>query len=113
MKAPSVPCTFPPCLQAWILPALTNPERAPLYYSLAALYAAPLLRNGFDLDSYVWAMWALMIVHIQVRAHRLFSLGAQLRYLGGSWIVVWKLLFTRAERILDALSEAMHVPCLA
>lgn len=53
--------------QAWILPALTRPERAPLYYSLAALYAVPLLRNGFDFDAYVWTMYALMIVHVQVR----------------------------------------------
>lgn len=56
----------PPPTQAWILPALSNPDRAPLYWSYALLYCTPLLRNGFDIDGYVWAMLALGAVHIQV-----------------------------------------------
>lgn len=52
--------------QAWILPALSNPERSSLYWSYSLLYCVPLLRNGFDIDGYVLAMLVLGILHVQV-----------------------------------------------
>ncbi|KAF5838290.1 hypothetical protein DUNSADRAFT_3086, partial [Dunaliella salina] len=50
---------------AWILPALTNPERSSLYWAFSLLYCVPLLRNGFDIDGYVLAMLVLGILHVQ------------------------------------------------
>jgi len=51
---------------AWVLPALTQPERAPLYLSYAALYATPLLLEGFSIGGYTVAMLLLGVLHVQV-----------------------------------------------
>jgi hypothetical protein len=65
-------------MQAWILPALQisgptagdrdkQQQRSSLYYAYCALYAVPLLRNGFDfLDGYSILMLLLCITHVQV-----------------------------------------------
>ena len=53
--------------QAWILPALQNPDRAALFYTYAALYSYPLLKDGFDIEGYTLVMLLLGIIHIQVR----------------------------------------------
>lgn len=50
---------------AWILPALQS-NRSLVYYTYAAVYAYPLLRNGFDQDWYSTLMFAACIVHLQV-----------------------------------------------
>lgn len=52
--------------QAWVLAGISDDRRAPLYYGLAALYALPLLRSGFELDSFAIGMLLLGIVHVQV-----------------------------------------------
>ncbi|KAG1676047.1 hypothetical protein FOA52_014912 [Chlamydomonas sp. UWO 241] len=44
----------------------TSDTSVQLYYAYAALYAAPLLRSGFDLDAYSLAMIMLCVVHVQV-----------------------------------------------
>jgi hypothetical protein len=50
-----------------VLPALAYPERSSLYWSYSLLYCVPLLRNGFEIDSYVVAMLILCVLHVQVR----------------------------------------------
>lgn len=61
------PCACTPSPQAWVLPALTNPERSPLYLTYCLLYATPLLLEGFDVtDKYCLAMLALGALHVQV-----------------------------------------------
>jgi hypothetical protein len=62
----------PPRLQAWVFGALdvtgeTNP-RAPLYYLYAAVYGLPLVRNGFDQDSFSVGLLLLGALHLQVGA---------------------------------------------
>lgn len=57
--------TFPLQLQAWILGALQSDSPRP-YYWAAALYALPLLRNGFDQDWFSISMLLLGAAHIQV-----------------------------------------------
>ena len=47
--------------------ALDDPQRARLYYLLAAVYAVPSLRNGFTLDSFSIACLLLGIAHVQAR----------------------------------------------
>ncbi|KAJ9515695.1 hypothetical protein QJQ45_002676 [Haematococcus lacustris] len=51
---------------AWLLPCILEPARSRLYLTWAALYAAPFLRDGFDLTGYSMAMLALGALHIQV-----------------------------------------------
>jgi hypothetical protein len=58
---------------AWVLPALTQPERSPLYYAYAALYACPLLLHGFDMEGYTLLLTALGAAHVQV--HAVITLG--------------------------------------
>lgn len=55
-------------LQAWILPAIQadSAAKGKLYYIFAALYAAPLLRSGFDVDTFTWLLLFLGILHSQV-----------------------------------------------
>lgn len=52
--------------QAWVFAALEDEERARLYYWFAALYALPLLRNGFDFDGFSVAMLLVGVAHVQV-----------------------------------------------
>ncbi len=52
--------------QAWVLPAMSYPELASMYYSYCALYSVPLLRSGFDFDGYTVLMLVLCVAHVQV-----------------------------------------------
>jgi len=49
---------------AWIFAAVDS-DNPRLYYWFAALYALPLLRNGFDFDWFTWAMLGAGVVHVQ------------------------------------------------
>lgn len=54
---------------AWVLPALEaeTQSEAATYYLLAAVYSAPVLRSGLDLqDPFLWAMYVACVVHVQV-----------------------------------------------
>lgn len=44
----------------------SSAARANLYYLYCALYSAPLLRSGFDLDGYSLLMLLLCAAHVQV-----------------------------------------------
>eukprot|EP00798_Chlamydomonas_sp_ICE-L_P023029 gene23029-30222_t len=62
---------------AWVLPAITAgpsnpsstsataPSPASLYYAYSALYALPVLRSGFDFDSYSFLMLVLCVAHVE------------------------------------------------
>ena len=70
-----MPCVYFCFLQAWIFAAVDS-DNPRLYYWFAALYALPLLRNGFDFDWFTWAMLGAGVVHVQVGG----SAGWQDRY---------------------------------
>ncbi|KAI8469746.1 MAG: hypothetical protein J3K34DRAFT_521893 [Monoraphidium minutum] len=50
---------------AWVFAALEEEGQARYYYGLAALYALPLLRTGFDLDAFAVALLAVGAAHVQ------------------------------------------------
>lgn len=52
--------------QAWVFAALEDEENARTYYYLAALYALPLLRSGFDFDWFTITMLLAGVAHVQV-----------------------------------------------
>ena len=53
-------------LQAWIFAAIDDEAQAAKYYAYAAVYALPLLRNGFTIDSFLVAAVLLCAAHVQV-----------------------------------------------
>jgi hypothetical protein len=56
-------------MQAWVLPAILRPDRLTLFSLYALLYAAPLLKEGFEVEKYTIVMLILGQIHIQVRSY--------------------------------------------
>ena len=55
--------------QAWVFAAFEDPERAPIYYTNALIYAAPALSRGFNLDTFSVLCLLAGVVHVQVHGN--------------------------------------------
>lgn len=53
-------------MQAWVFAAVDDETQAAKYYAFAAVYAVPLLRNGFTFDGFLAAAVLFCAVHVQV-----------------------------------------------
>lgn len=53
-------------LQAWVFAAIDDEAQAAKYYAFAAVYALPLIRNGFQIDLFLVAAVLLCAAHVQV-----------------------------------------------
>ena len=53
-------------VQAWVFAAFEDPERAPIYYTNALIYAVPALSRGFNLDTFSVLCLLAGIAHVQV-----------------------------------------------
>lgn len=53
--------------QAWIFAAQEDSDKARQYYTFAALYALPLLTNGFNQDAFSIAAVLACAAHVQVQ----------------------------------------------
>ena len=67
---PSFSVSLSPLSQAWVFAALTEEDRAPIYWLFAALYAAPALHNGLGVDGLSLAATAACAAHIQLERAR-------------------------------------------
>ena len=54
-------------MQAWVFAAIDDEANAAKYYAFAAAYTLPLLRNGFNFDTFLILSVLLCAVHVQVR----------------------------------------------
>ena len=59
-------CNLSLVLQAWIFAAIDDDAQAAKYYAFAAVYALPLLRNGFTFDGFLVAAVLICAAHVQV-----------------------------------------------
>ena len=76
---PSHPHIFPFHHQAWVFAALTEEDRAPVYWLFAALYAAPALHAGLSVDALSLAATAACAAHLQLERAARTSPTARLR----------------------------------
>ncbi len=53
-------------MQAWVFAAFEDPQRAPIYYTNALIYAVPALSRGFNLDTFSVLCLLAGIAHVQV-----------------------------------------------
>ncbi len=53
-------------LQAWVFAAIDDEAQAAKFYTFAAVYALPLIRNGFHFDSFLVAAVLICAAHVQV-----------------------------------------------
>ena len=60
-------------LQAWVFAAIDDEEQATKYYTFAAVYTLPLLRNGFTFDGFLAAAVLVCAAHVQVESLCLVS----------------------------------------
>jgi len=70
---------FPFHHQAWVFAALTEEDRAPVYWLFAALYAAPALHAGLSVDALSLAATAACAAHLQLERAARTSPTARLR----------------------------------
>ena len=66
-------CKLSLILQAWVFAAIDDEEQATKYYAFAAVYALPLLRNGFTFDGFLAAAVLVCAAHVQVQSLYLAS----------------------------------------
>ena len=57
--------------QAWVFAAFEDPQRAPIYYTNALIYAVPALSRGFNLDTFSVLCLLAGIAHVQVHGNSL------------------------------------------
>ena len=60
-------------LQAWVFAAIDDETQAAKYYAFAAVYALPLIRNGFQFDSFLAAAVLMCAAHVQVGWHAAYT----------------------------------------
>ena len=58
-------------MQAWVFAAIDDEDQAAKFYVFAAVYALPLIRNGFHFDAFLVAAVLICAAHVQVALYAL------------------------------------------